>query len=337
MTAFPTAQLSPIAESVKFTGGTARIFGDESAYWRTEVARMAKYNSETVDSFTPELAAAKFFVRPAGDLAYEFGAASHVGLHRSENQDHYIVVRRTRTQQLLLTNVPTEMLTLPTDEAFGMAVADGMGGTGRGSLASQLAIRSAWEMAGRTTSWVMKLEDLNSTELAERVEGFVHRMQEAFLDEFHSNPEFTASGTTWTSAYFVSSFAVVAQIGDSPSFLWRDGTMGRITTDHTVEQEFIAAGVSPEIAGKYGHMLTRCLGFDSPTVRPSVYHLRLHPGDQILICSDGITDAVDACRIAACIDDAPSAQAACDGLVELALAAGGKDNATAVLARAKSR
>lgn len=298
---------------------------------------MAKSNSETVDNFAPELAAAKYFIRPAGDLAYEFGAASHEGLRRSENQDHYIVVRRTRTQQLLLTNVATELLTLPTDEAFGMAVADGMGGSGQGSLASQLAIRSAWEMAGRTTSWVMKLEDLNSNELSERVEGFVHRMQEAFLDEFHSNPAFSASGTTWTSAYLVSSFAVVAQIGDSPSFLWRDGTMGQITTDHTIEQEFITAGVAPEIAGKYSHMLTRCLGFDSPSVRPSVYHLRLKPGDQLLICTDGITDIVDRCRIAECIDTAPNAQSACDGLVALALAAGGKDNATAVLARTRSR
>ena len=76
------------------------------------------------------------------DLAFEFGAASHTGLRRSDNQDHYLVLRRTRTQQLLLTNVPTEQLSLPTDEAYGMAVADGMGGSGCGALASQLAIRT---------------------------------------------------------------------------------------------------------------------------------------------------------------------------------------------------
>jgi len=297
---------------------------------------MAEHNSDTVESVTPALAAAKYFVRPAANLAYEFGAMSHEGLLRSENQDHYIVVRRTRTQQLLFTNVPSELLALPTDEAFGMAVADGMGGEGAGSLASQLAIRAAWELAGRTTSWVMKLEDLTSNELAERVEGFVHRMQEAFVQEFESNPEFLRSGTTWTSAYLVSSFAVVASIGDSPSYLWREGTMGRITTDHTIEREFIAAGVSPKIAGKYSHMLTRCLGCDAPSAKPDVYHLRLQPGDQLLLCTDGLTDMVDERRIAECLDGAPNAQSACDGLVALALAAGGKDNVTAVLARAKS-
>src|SRR6478672_9087764 len=112
---------------------------------------MSNYDSETVENVKPALAAAKYFVDSAVALSFEFGAASHTGLHRTENQDHYLVLRRTRTQQLLLTSVPTEQLVLPTDEAYAMAVADGMGGTGCGELASQLAIRAAWELAGRTT------------------------------------------------------------------------------------------------------------------------------------------------------------------------------------------
>jgi PPM family protein phosphatase len=294
-------------------------------------------NAETVELVKPAVAAAKYFVESANHLAFEFGAASHTGLYRTENQDHYLVLRRTRTQQLLLTSVPTEQLVLPTDEAYAMAVADGMGGTDCGDLASQLAIRAAWELAGRTTSWVMKLGSLNTDELTERIQGFAHQMQQAFVDEFQANPQFGDSGTTWTSAYLVSSFAVIAQIGDSPCFRWRDGVMGRISTDHTVEQEFIAAGVAPEVAGKYGHMLTRCFGSHSPNARPAVHHLRLRAGDQLLLCTDGLTDMVPAVHIAQCLDESSNAQSACDGLIALALAAGGKDNVTAVLARAKSR
>jgi protein phosphatase len=293
--------------------------------------------AETVELIKPALAAEKYFFKSAPDLAFEFGAASHKGLRRAENQDHYIVVRRTRTQQWLLTNVPHEQLVLPPDESYGMAVADGMGATGRGDLASQLAIRTAWELAGRTTSWLMRLGDLNTNELAERIEGFSYMMQQAFDDEFQANPQLAESGTTWTCAYFVSSFAVVANIGDSPCFLWRDGMMGRISTDHTVEQEFIAAGVPAEIAGKYGHMLTRCFGAHAQDARPDVHHLRLQAGDQLLLCTDGLTDMVRPQRIAQCLDESPSAQSACDSLIELALAAGGKDNVTAVLARAKAR
>jgi|SoiMethySBSTD1v2_1073268.scaffolds.fasta_scaffold851541_2 PPM family protein phosphatase len=296
---------------------------------------MPLHDTETVENVKPALAAAKYFVRSTESLSYEFGAVSHIGLRRSENQDHYVVLRRTRTQQLLLTNVATETLSLPSDEAYAIAVADGMGGMGFGSLASEIAIRTAWDVAGRATSWVMKLESLDSAELTERIEGFVYMLQQAFVNEYRTNPQFSNSGTTYTCAYFVSSFAVVAQIGDSPCFMWRDGTMRRISIDHTIEQEFISAGVAPEIAGKFSHMLTRCLGYESQNARPDVHFLRLKPGDQMLVCTDGLTDMVPESEIAAALDDSPNAQAACDALIQLALNAGGKDNVTAVLARVK--
>jgi PPM family protein phosphatase len=294
-------------------------------------------STEKVESIKAALAAEKYFCKPLIEMAFEFGATSHVGLCRSENQDHYVILRRIRTQELLLSNLSEDELVLPPDEAFGMAVADGMGGTSRGDLASRLAIRTAWELAGRTTSWVMKLSDLEAHELSERVEGFTYLMQKAFEAESEINPEFAESGTTWTCAYLVSSFAIVANLGDSPCFLWRDGSMERISTEHTVAQEFIAAGVQPEIAGKYRHMLTRCFRSNSPDVRPAVHQLRLQSRDQLLLCTDGLADLVSADRIARCLGESPNAQSACDELIELALAAGGKDNVTAVLARVQAR
>src|SRR5262249_4430189 len=160
--------------------------------------------------------------------------------------------------------------------------------------------------------WVMKVDDPDTTELAERVEGFVYLMQQAFVDEYRTNPQFANSGTTFTAVYFVSSFAVVAQIGDSPSFFWRDGTMRRTSTDHTIEQEFISAGVAPDIAGKFSHMLTRCLGYESQNARPDVHFVRMQPGDQILLCTDGLTDMISDARIAQCLDEEKGIQAACD-------------------------
>jgi protein phosphatase len=301
----------------------------------SEAIVMSLHDTETVENVKPALAAAKFFVRAPESLAYEFGAATDIGRRRSENQDHYIVLRRVRTQQLLLTSMPTEELKLPTDEAYAIAVADGMGGCGHGSLASEIAIRTGWELAGQATSWVMKLDNLDSAELTERIEGFVYMLQQAFVREQRENPQFGMSGTTFTSAYFVSSFAAVSQIGDSPCFLWREGTMRRISIDHTIEQEFIAAGVAPEIAGKFSHMLTRCLGCEAHNARPDVHFLRLKPGDQLLVCTDGLTDLVSESLIAGCLDDSATAQAACDQLIKLALESGGKDNVTAVVARAK--
>lgn len=296
---------------------------------------MSVHDAETVDNVKPALAAAKYFAQEAESLAFEFGGASHAGLKRNENQDRYVVFRRMRTQQLLLTNVPTDDLKLPTDTTYAIAVADGMGGVGFGALASELAIRAGWDLAGQTTSWVMKLDRLDSHELTERIEGFVYMLQQAFAREYETNPQLGYSGTTFTAAYFVSSFVAVTQIGDSPCFLWRDGTMRRVSIDHTIEQEFITAGVAPEIAGKFSHMLTRCLGYESHNARPDVHFLRLKPGDQLLVCTDGLTDMVGDPHIAACLDDSTSAQSACDNLIKLALDAGGRDNITAVLARVK--
>ena len=294
-------------------------------------------DADTVELHKPAIAAAKYFCKPGPVLGFEFGAASHRGNWRPTNQDHYAVIRRVRAQQLLLSNLPdhNELLTIP-DQAYGIAVADGMGSTLHGDLASQLAIRTAWELAGRTTSWVMQLADLHSQELSERIEGFSYLMQKAFEEEFQSNPEFDRSGTTWTCAYLVGSFAIVAALGDSPCFLWRKGTMCRISKDHTVEQEFIDAGVRPEIADRYRHVLTRCFASTTPSARPDVHHLRLQSEDQLLLCTNGLTDMVAATCIASCLDDSPDSQTACNGLIEMALAAGGHDNVTAVLARATS-
>ena len=113
--------------------------------------------------------------------------------------------------------------------------------------------------------------------------------------------------------------------------------MRRVSVDHTIEQEFIATGVAPEIAGKFSHMLTRCLGYESQNARPDVHFLRLKPGDQLLICSDGLTDMAPETKIAECLDNSIDPQTACDALIQLALDGGGRDNVTAVLAKARAR
>jgi serine/threonine protein phosphatase PrpC len=297
---------------------------------------MDSHDVDTVELANPPIAAVKYFVKSACNLVYEFGAATHAGLCRPDNQDHYVLLRRTRTQQVIRTSVPTDQLPVhPCDEAYAMAVADGMSGTSGGDLASQLAIRAAWDLTAQTISWVMRLGCLNSSELTERIEGFTHLMQQAFLEEFQANPKFGDSGTTWTSAYIVDTFAIIAQIGDSPCLRWRDGTLARISIDHTIEQEFLTAGVPPEQAGKCRHLLTRCFGARTPNARPDVYQLRLQAGDQLLLCTDGLTDMVSPECIAKCLEESLDPQCACESLIGLALAAGGKDNITVLLARAR--
>src|SRR5690349_24979766 len=90
------------------------------------MAAMSVHDSETLEDVKPALAAAKYFVNSPADLAFDFGAATHQGLRRTENQDHYIVLRRTRLQQLLFTNIPTDDRALHADEDYANAAADGI-------------------------------------------------------------------------------------------------------------------------------------------------------------------------------------------------------------------
>src|SRR5437763_11803095 len=101
--------------------------------------------------------------RPAGlsqDVAveFDFGAATHVGLRRTDNEDHYAVVRRTRSRKILLTNLKTAGLSLPQDDSYVLVVADGIGGSGHGELASELILRIGWDLASAEPAWVMKFQ-----------------------------------------------------------------------------------------------------------------------------------------------------------------------------------
>src|SRR5262249_28186218 len=81
------------------------------------------------------------------------------------------------------------------------------------------------------------------------------------------------------------------------------------------------------------HILTRALGGRGEPVQADVQHARLKDGDQVLLCTDGLTEMVDDGAIASILREAPTADDACEALVERALKGGGTDNVTVVLAR----
>jgi protein phosphatase len=81
------------------------------------------------------------------------------------------------------------------------------------------------------------------------------------------------------------------------------------------------------------HVLTAAIGSLDERIEPQVQRFRLQSGDQLLLCTDGLTEMVDDELIASVLREAPSAQIACDSLVDLALGAGGTDNITVLVAR----
>jgi serine/threonine protein phosphatase PrpC len=278
-----------------------------------------------------------FFVPPFPAVTVEFGAASHVGRVRERNEDNFAIFRRTRTQKSLLTSLADGILANSGDEAFGFVVADGMGGAAAGELASRVAIETAWDLAEQASSWVMRLRDLATQQVQERTEAFVSEMHRTLREIGEANPRLTGMGTTWTSVYVVGWHALVAQVGDSRVYHWRQGTLRQVTRDQTLAQVLIDSGVPPEDTSKVRHILTNSLGGKEKVITPDVGHFVLEDGDRLLLCTDGLTDEISDSEMAERLTQRVSPQTACEAMVQLALDHGGKDNVTVLLAEFTQR
>ncbi len=143
-------------------------------------------------------------------------------------------------------------------------------------------------------------------------------------------------GTTLTLACAIENVLYIAHAGDSRCYLRRNGTLHQLTRDHTIVNELVAAGIIEiEAARKHElrHMVTNVVGGGSRGVRAEVHKLRIQPDDVILLCTDGLTEAVPHERISAILDSRKEPQTACERLIRAANEAGGFDNITTVVAR----
>ena len=125
--------------------------------------------------------------------------------------------------------------------------------------------------------------------------------------------------------------ASVAWLGDSRAYLLREGKLHLLTEDHTEEQRMLKMGL--QVSGSRArNSLTRYLGMDMPglVVTPSyAEEIELKKQDVFLLCSDGLTNLVDAAKIEKILDEAEAPERE---LADAALAAGGTDNVTALVA-----
>ncbi len=287
---------------------------------------------DTIDQAPGDIAARGVSVQITPDFRLDLGALSHVGLRRSNNEDHFAVVRRSRTREILLTNVDTSGLTLPDDTACAMIVADGIGGQGFGELASELVLRIGWELAGAAPFWVMKFKPGMIDTVRKKIEAYGQQIQEELRKLAAHDPELAGMGTTWTCAYVMGQDAIIAQVGDSRAYLHHDGSLRRLTRDHTMAQSLQDLGMPPEETAPYKHLLVNCFGAHAETARIDVEHVSIMDSDRLLLCSDGLTDMVADEGIATILTNTAGAQAACDALVASALQNGGKDNVTVIVA-----
>ncbi|AEK71921.1 Serine/threonine protein phosphatase 2C (PP2C) [Thermococcus sp. 4557] len=244
------------------------------------------------------------------DITKHVAAKSYIG-RRQNNEDAYIVEK-----------VGGNIL---------LAVADGMGG----HLAGEVASKKATEILKET---------LKHNKFADPEEVFreaIKRANEVIYQMGHdpAHPEWYNMGTTLTAAIVRGNTATVANIGDSRTYLIRpDGSIKRITKDHSLVQELIDKGeITPEEARKHPqkNVITKALGISQTITigRNDIKKVGIQKGDYLLLCSDGLSDALPDSEIARTVLAAPSLEEAVKILVEKAYGYGSDDNITVVLYR----
>jgi PPM family protein phosphatase len=202
-------------------------------------------------------------------------------------------------------------------------VADGMGGAQAGEVASRIAVETFED----------GLPESGTPEerLASRVIEANHRIYEVSISE----SEHAGMGTTLTAAYLVDSELAIAHVGDSRAYLFRDGTLKRLTQDHSLVDELVRRGkLTEEQAAEHPQrsIITRALG-PEPTVEVDTWTYPVKAGDVLMLCSDGLTSMVPEDRVQALLAANSELDAAGQALIDEANEAGGRDNITVVLFR----
>jgi len=225
------------------------------------------------------------------------GAISDIGRARERNEDSYLL---------------REPL---------FAVADGMGGHRGGDVASALALESFDAM------------DPTAPDVAHALVERVKDANRRVLGRSLADRALRGMGTTLTAIVAGDDKVYLAHVGDSRAYLLRNGVLQQLSEDHTLVQRMVREGrLSSEEAAVHPQrsILTRAIGVEDD-IAVDQLTLDVHPGDRILLCSDGLTSMLDGARIQEILNSEPDPQAAAQLLVEAANRAGGDDNITAIV------
>ncbi|MGO9495283.1 MAG: Stp1/IreP family PP2C-type Ser/Thr phosphatase [Solirubrobacteraceae bacterium] len=213
------------------------------------------------------------------------------------------------------------------DSAFARApvfvVADGMGGAQAGEVASRIAVE-AFEQG---------LPDSGSPE--ERLATRVREANAQIYERSRADRGRAGMGTTLTAAYVDDTHVAIAHVGDSRAYLFRDGTLQRLTQDHSLVDELVRRGkLTEEQAAEHPQrsIITRALG-PEPDVEVDTWTYPARAGDVVLLCSDGLTSMISEERVKATLVEHDNLDEAGDALIREANEAGGRDNITVVLFR----
>lgn len=242
---------------------------------------------------------------------------------------------RTSTGQVRENN--EDNIHLWTRDDFVLAVvADGMGGAAAGEEASRIAVESIKAgLALREQRVPDNFEHIEDATLTDKLKQSIQAANMSIMQKAAVTPEMRGMGTTVTLAFVRGTYAIVAHVGDSRAYLvdGDDHSITQITSDHSFVEALLTAGhITKEQADEHPmkNVLYRALG-QAEDVDVDMYYKRLHIGDRLVLCSDGLTRHVKPEEIAQLALSDANPDVASQKLIDLANERGGEDNVSVIV------
>ena len=233
-----------------------------------------------------------------------------LGNVRKQNQDFYDIVTLHPNQLLLV-------------------VCDGMGGAKSGNVASRLATEVFVGEVRRTAR-----EDMDVEQIEKMLRDAVSLANQAVFEQSKVSGDFTGMGTTLVAAVLLPDRAIIANVGDSRAYIFdRDG-IRFMTVDHSLVELMVRRGeITREQAKTHPskNLITRAVGTEA-NVDCDLYNQELHPGDAVLLCSDGLSNEMADQEILFEVVHGVQKEGCCQRLLDIAKGRGAPDNVTVVLA-----
>jgi len=273
-------------------------------------------------------------IADARRLIESFGI-SHTGNVRKVNEDHFVTAALQRAVQIRQTNLDDTHVfdRLSGPRAYLYAVADGVGGSAGGRVASASAVATIVEYLAEAVGAYNGYGADQLKDFPDHLRTAVQRAHDHLVETFRLQDR-NGPATTLTLAMVVWPRVYIVHVGDSRVYHLRGTTLRRLTRDQTVGEVLVSQHGMPrekaEQAGLY-NVLASAIGARDMT--PAVDFLSLEHGDTLMLCTDGVTKHVSDARIAEVLGNTSDAEAGCRSLIDLALSGGGSDNVTAVVAR----
>jgi serine/threonine protein phosphatase PrpC len=267
-----------------------------------------------------------------GPTSVRLMGRTDVGLIREHNEDSFVIVRLddgTREIEPLVQHDLGERGTL-------LVVCDGMGGAAAGEVASGMAIEALVQTM-LDVSMIAAPEgtvDDDKTRHARKLRGAAREANARIFREARENLTRSGMGTTMTAVQLWHNWALIAQVGDSRAYVWRQGVFTQVTRDQSLVNQLLETGqITVEQARFFEHsnVILQALGVQEE-VEVQLSKVDLRRGDRMLLCSDGLVGVVSDEEIAAVMGAIDDPDEAARILIEMANGAGGPDNITVIVA-----